>query len=151
MADDADKPDDAPFVAVASPVPPARPFNPAIFDPPDDIVPIPASQPVPLPLRIQMESQDGAAADHVALEARGTAMSAGSANFTVTGNDAGLIVTRAPTTVIGKAVLGNKAALQLAAFSLRASLDAKLGAVGIQDSHPGLVVIQAVDGPIRFD
>ena len=27
----------------------------------------------------------------------------------------------------------------------------QLGSVGIQDSHPGLVVIQAVDGPIRFD
>jgi len=27
----------------------------------------------------------------------------------------------------------------------------RLGSVGIQDSHPGLVVIQAVDGPIRFD
>ena len=26
-----------------------------------------------------------------------------------------------------------------------------LGSVEIQDSHPGLVVIQAVDGPIRFD
>jgi hypothetical protein len=26
-----------------------------------------------------------------------------------------------------------------------------LGFVGIQDSHPGLVVIQAADGPIRFD
>jgi hypothetical protein len=26
-----------------------------------------------------------------------------------------------------------------------------LGSVGIQDSHPGLVVIQALDGPIRFD
>jgi hypothetical protein len=26
-----------------------------------------------------------------------------------------------------------------------------LGSVGIQDSHPGLVVIQAIDGPIRFD
>jgi hypothetical protein len=26
-----------------------------------------------------------------------------------------------------------------------------LGSVGIQDSHPGLVVIQASDGPIRFD
>jgi len=26
-----------------------------------------------------------------------------------------------------------------------------LGSVGIQDSHPGLVVIQAWDGPIRFD
>ena len=26
-----------------------------------------------------------------------------------------------------------------------------LGSVGIQDSHPGLVVIQAVDGPIRID
>jgi hypothetical protein len=26
-----------------------------------------------------------------------------------------------------------------------------LGSVGIQDSHPGLVVIQAMDGPIRFD
>jgi hypothetical protein len=26
-----------------------------------------------------------------------------------------------------------------------------VGSVGIQDSHPGLVVIQAVDGPIRFD
>jgi hypothetical protein len=25
------------------------------------------------------------------------------------------------------------------------------GSVGIQDSHPGLVVIQAIDGPIRFD
>ena len=27
----------------------------------------------------------------------------------------------------------------------------ELGSVGIQDSHPGLVVIQAMDGPIRFD
>ncbi len=27
----------------------------------------------------------------------------------------------------------------------------RLGSVGIQDSHPGLVVIQAADGPIRFD
>ena len=27
----------------------------------------------------------------------------------------------------------------------------RLGSVGIQDSHPGLVVIQALDGPIRFD
>jgi len=26
-----------------------------------------------------------------------------------------------------------------------------LGPVGIQDSHPGLVVIQAADGPIRFN
>ena len=29
--------------------------------------------------------------------------------------------------------------------------DSELGSVGIQDSHPGLVVIQAIDGPIRFD
>ena len=29
--------------------------------------------------------------------------------------------------------------------------DATLGSVGIQDSHAGLVVIQALDGPIRFD
>jgi hypothetical protein len=28
---------------------------------------------------------------------------------------------------------------------------AQLGSVGIQDSHPGLGVIQAMDGPIRFD
>jgi hypothetical protein len=27
----------------------------------------------------------------------------------------------------------------------------QLGSVGIQDSHPGLVVIQAADGPIRFN
>jgi hypothetical protein len=27
----------------------------------------------------------------------------------------------------------------------------KLGPVGIQDSHPGLVVIQALDGPLRFE
>ncbi|MCA6113183.1 hypothetical protein J6497_39775 [Bradyrhizobium sp. CNPSo 4026] len=27
----------------------------------------------------------------------------------------------------------------------------RLGSVGIQDSHPGSVVIQAMDGPIRFD
>ncbi len=33
---------------------------------------------------------------------------------------------------------------------IQAPLD-RLGSVGIQDSHPGLVVIQAVDGPIRFD
>jgi hypothetical protein len=26
-----------------------------------------------------------------------------------------------------------------------------LGPVGIQDSHSGLVVIQALDGPIRFE
>jgi hypothetical protein len=26
-----------------------------------------------------------------------------------------------------------------------------LGSVGIQDSHPGLVVIQALNGPIRSD
>jgi hypothetical protein len=29
--------------------------------------------------------------------------------------------------------------------------DHALGPVGIQDSHPSLIVIQAVDGPIRFD
>jgi bifunctional non-homologous end joining protein LigD len=33
------------------------------------------------------------------------------------------------------------------AFTIRGHL----GSVGIQDSHPVLVVIQAVDGPIRFD
>jgi hypothetical protein len=27
----------------------------------------------------------------------------------------------------------------------------ELGSVGIQDSHSGLFVIQALDGPIRFD
>ena len=27
----------------------------------------------------------------------------------------------------------------------------RLGTVGIQDSHPGVSVIQALDGPIRFD
>jgi hypothetical protein len=27
----------------------------------------------------------------------------------------------------------------------------ELGSVGIQDSHADLVVIQALDGPIRFD
>lgn len=31
------------------------------------------------------------------------------------------------------------------------NLGTGLGSVGIQDSHPGLVVIQALDGPIRFD
>jgi hypothetical protein len=30
-------------------------------------------------------------------------------------------------------------------------LNHALGPVGIQDSHPGVVVIQAADGPIRFD
>jgi hypothetical protein len=30
-------------------------------------------------------------------------------------------------------------------------VDDRLGPVGIQDSHPGLVVIQALDGPIRFE
>ena len=34
---------------------------------------------------------------------------------------------------------------------IRDSDDPTLGSVGIQDSHVGLVVIQAVDGPIRFD
>jgi hypothetical protein len=29
--------------------------------------------------------------------------------------------------------------------------DHALGSVGIQDSHRNLVVIQALDGPIRFD
>jgi hypothetical protein len=117
MVDDADKPHEVPFMPIS--VPPTRPFNPAIFEDPQ-------SGSVPLPLRDQPETQGETSSDHVALEARGTAMSAGSAHLTVTGNDAGLIVTRAPTTVIGMAVLGNKATLQLAAFSLRASLDAKL-------------------------
>ncbi len=126
MVDDADKPDDVPFVPVQS-VPPAVPFKPAIFEDPQ-------SGSVPLPLRDQSETQ-GTAADHVALEARGTAMSAGSAHFTVTGNDAGLIVTRAPTTPIGRAVLGNKAALQLAAFSLRASLDARIEQIQAERSN----------------
>jgi hypothetical protein len=57
---------------------------------------------------------------------RSTSMSVETARFNVTVNDADLILTRAPTTVIGKAVLGNKVALQLAALSLRTSLDAKL-------------------------
>ena len=33
----------------------------------------------------------------------------------------------------------------------RAEFGHVLGSVWIQDSHPGLVVIQAWDGPIRFD
>jgi hypothetical protein len=72
------------------------------------------------------EDAPGGTADHVALTGRVTAMAAGTGQFNVTGNDAALTVTRAPTTVIGKAVLSNKVALQLAALSLRASLDAKL-------------------------
>jgi potassium-dependent mechanosensitive channel len=32
-----------------------------------------------------------------------------------------------------------------------ASWQRGLGPVGIQDSHPGLVVIQALDGPFRFE
>jgi putative tryptophan/tyrosine transport system substrate-binding protein len=31
------------------------------------------------------------------------------------------------------------------------ALAADLGPVGIRDSHAGLIVIQALDGPIRFD
>jgi hypothetical protein len=58
-----------------------------------------------------------------ALTGRITAMAAGTDQFNVTGNDVTLTVT---STAIGKAVLSNKVALQLAALSLRASLDAKL-------------------------
>lgn len=46
--------------------------------------------------------------------------------FKVTGNDADLILRRASTTVIVQAVRTNHLALQLAAISLLASLDAKL-------------------------
>jgi hypothetical protein len=72
------------------------------------------------------EDPPGDSADHVALTGQVTTMAAGTGQFNVTGNDAALTVTRAPTTVIGKAVLSNKVALQLAVLSLRASLDAKL-------------------------
>ena len=34
---------------------------------------------------------------------------------------------------------------------LQICLLTSLGSVGIQDSHLGLIVIQALDGPIRFD
>jgi hypothetical protein len=44
-------------------------------------------------------------------------------------------VTRAPTTAIGKAVLSNRAALKFAAFSLRASLDAKLEEMRLERSN----------------
>ena len=33
----------------------------------------------------------------------------------------------------------------------RSQIVDELGSVWIRDSHPGLVVIQAWDGPIRFD
>jgi hypothetical protein len=127
MVDDADKPDEVPFVPVQS-VPPARPFNPAIFEDPQ-------SGSVPLPLRDQSESQGDPAADHVALSGRATAMASGGAQIEVIGGDAGFMVTRAPITAIGRAVLGNKAALQLAAFSLRASLDAKLEQIRVDRSN----------------
>ena len=35
--------------------------------------------------------------------------------------------------------------------TLRRRRGRQLGSVGIQDSHADLVVIQALDGPIRFD
>jgi hypothetical protein len=37
------------------------------------------------------------------------------------------------------------------ANSLASAVDHHLGPVGIWDSHAGLIVIQALDGPIRFD
>ncbi len=122
------KPDDVPFVFAQFSNPPARPFNPAITEDPQ-------SGFVPLPLRDQLESQDGAAANHVALEARGAVMLVGGGHISVEGADANLTLTRAPTTVIGKAVLSNKAALQLSAFSLRASLDAKLEEIRLERSN----------------
>jgi len=36
-------------------------------------------------------------------------------------------------------------------YAQDALLETPLGSVWIRDSHPGLVVIQAWDGPIRFD
>jgi hypothetical protein len=51
---------------------------------------------------------------------------AGVGEFSITGNDADLILRRASTTVIVTAVRTNQLALQLAAISLLASLDAKL-------------------------
>jgi hypothetical protein len=105
-ADDTDKSKDVPFVPVDFSNPQPRPLNRAIFEDPQ-------SGSVPLPL-----SDDRP--NHVALSARSIATTGA-----VIGEPT-LTVNRAPTTAIGKAVLSNKAALQLAAFSLRASLDAKL-------------------------
>jgi hypothetical protein len=119
MADDADKSNDVPFVSVPFSVPTGKPFNPAIYEAPQPGL-------VPLPLTDQPESQAGTAVDQIALTARSTVMAAGTGQFNVTGNDVTLTVTHAPITAIGKAVLSNKTALQLAALSLRASLDAKL-------------------------
>jgi hypothetical protein len=36
-------------------------------------------------------------------------------------------------------------------FQIEAVVAPDLGSVGIQDSHSSLAVIQALDGPIRFD
>jgi len=42
-------------------------------------------------------------------------------------------------------------AWSLYGFSNGVDSEVELGSVGIQDSHADLVVIQALDGPIRFD
>jgi hypothetical protein len=88
-----------------------------------------------LELADRREDPPGGAADDVALTGRATSMSAGTGQFNVTGNDADFILTRAPTTVIGKAVLSNKVTLQLAALSLRTSLDAKLEQMRVDRSN----------------
>jgi hypothetical protein len=119
MADDADKPDEVPFLSTTPfPVPPARPFPRAVFEAGQG--PFETSQGMPLTLRDQLESQARRVEDHVALGTQPIAVGEveiGQPTLTVNPN---------PITTIGKAVLGNKAALQLAAFSLRASLDARL-------------------------
>jgi hypothetical protein len=118
MVDDADNPDDVPFVSTGFSNPPARPLNPAIFEDPQ-------SGSVPAPLRDQPETQ-GTTADHVALEARGTAMSAGSAQFTLTSNAPGLTVTPARRLIVGKVVIANKAAIYFQALQLELQIEGRI-------------------------
>jgi hypothetical protein len=100
--------------------PPRPPFRRNVIEDPQDgfVPPAPASPSTP--------SDRESSPTHAALEARTTVMSTGAAKISVEGGEASFTAPPSPTTAIGKAVFSNKAALQLTAFSLRATLDAKL-------------------------
>jgi hypothetical protein len=80
-------------------------------------------------------TEDGSAIEISKAEVPSGSRGAGAGYFKLRRGDADLSVRHAPRTVIGKAVLSNQLALQLAALSLLAALDAKLEQIREQRSN----------------
>jgi hypothetical protein len=111
MVDQKDPSEETPpvFVEFSQPQPQRQPRRDAVYQSG------PAGPPFPPPGIPPVNSQ-------VELAARSTIMTAGTANFAVTSNDADLTVTRSQRLVVGKIVIANKAAIYFQAVQLELQL-----------------------------